>query len=126
MVNSPVALCAYLILAWMKFSFSIKHSLMQIIRLLQLNLFVKRGTIEIFRASSGSRLLHFFHQIAQKAVHVKATLSHLRCAETSGFKRLSAITRALLKHVFRVRFCNHTHPSICQTMHPSGRTKLTR
>jgi len=43
-----VALCVYLILAWMKFSFSIKHSLMQIIRLLQLNLFVKREMIEIF------------------------------------------------------------------------------
>jgi putative transposase len=42
------ALCVYLILAWMKFSFSIKHSLMQIIRLLQLNLFVKREMIEIF------------------------------------------------------------------------------
>jgi len=43
-----VALCVYLILAWMKFSFSIKHSLMQIIRLLQLNLFVKRTMIELF------------------------------------------------------------------------------
>jgi Transposase DDE domain len=43
-----VALCVYLILAWMKFTFSIKHSLMQIIRLLQLNLFVKRAMIELF------------------------------------------------------------------------------
>lgn len=43
-----VALCVYLMLAWMKFTFSIKHSLMQIIRLLQLNLFVKRGLIELF------------------------------------------------------------------------------
>jgi len=43
-----VALCVYLILAWMKFTFSISHSLMQIIRLLQLNLFVKRGMIELF------------------------------------------------------------------------------
>jgi putative transposase len=43
-----VALCVYLLLAWMKFTFSIKHSLMQIIRLLQLNLFVKRAMIELF------------------------------------------------------------------------------
>lgn len=43
-----VALCVYLILAWMKFTFSIRHSLMQIIRLLQLNLFVKRAMIELF------------------------------------------------------------------------------
>ena len=43
-----VALCAYLMLAWMKFTFSIKHSLMQIIRLLQLNLFVTREMVELF------------------------------------------------------------------------------
>ena len=43
-----VALCVYLILAWMKFTFSIKQSLMQMIRLLQLNLFVKRAMIELF------------------------------------------------------------------------------
>ena len=44
-----VALCVYLILAWMKFTFSIEQSLMQIIRLLQLNLFVRRGMIELFK-----------------------------------------------------------------------------
>ncbi len=44
-----VALCVYLILAWMKFTFSLKQSLMQILRLLQLNLFVSRKLIEIFK-----------------------------------------------------------------------------
>jgi putative transposase len=44
-----IALCVYLILAWMKFTFSMKQSLMQIIRLLQLNLFVRRDLIELFK-----------------------------------------------------------------------------
>jgi putative transposase len=44
-----VALCVHLILAWMKFTFSLKHSLMQILRLLQLNLFVRRNLMEIFK-----------------------------------------------------------------------------
>ena len=44
-----VALCVHLILAWMKFTFSIDHSLMRIIRLLQLNLFVRRGLLELLK-----------------------------------------------------------------------------
>ena len=44
-----VALCAYLILAWMKFMFSIKQSPMQILRLLQLNLFVSRGLLDLLK-----------------------------------------------------------------------------
>jgi putative transposase len=44
-----VALCLYLILAWMKFTFSFKQSLMQILRLLQLNLFVSRGLVELLK-----------------------------------------------------------------------------
>jgi len=44
-----IALCVYLLLAWMKFTFSINQSLMQIVRLLQLNLFVRRGLIELFK-----------------------------------------------------------------------------
>lgn len=44
-----VALCVYLILAWMKFTFSLKQSLMQITRLLQMNLFVTRAILELFK-----------------------------------------------------------------------------
>jgi len=44
-----VALCVCLILAWMKFIFSIKQSPMQILRLLQLNLFVSRGLLELLK-----------------------------------------------------------------------------
>jgi len=46
-----VALCVHLILTWMKFTFSLKQSPMQIIRLLQLNLFVNRGLIGLFKPS---------------------------------------------------------------------------
>jgi putative transposase len=44
-----VALCVHLMLKWMKFTFSLKQSPMQIIRLLQLNLFVNRGLIGLFK-----------------------------------------------------------------------------
>ena len=44
-----VALCIYLILAWMKFTFSFKQSLMQIARLLQMNLFVRRDLMALLK-----------------------------------------------------------------------------
>ncbi|WP_051938087.1 transposase [Ghiorsea bivora] len=44
-----VALCTYLMLVWMKFIFNLKQSPMQIIRLLQMNLFVSRNLMEIFK-----------------------------------------------------------------------------
>lgn len=44
-----VALCVYLILAWMKFTFSIGKSLMQIARLLNMNLFVSRDLIALLK-----------------------------------------------------------------------------
>jgi len=43
------ALCVFLILAWMKFTFSIKQSLMQIARLLQMNLFVRRELLSMLK-----------------------------------------------------------------------------
>lgn len=49
MTQIMIALCVYLILAWMKFTFSIQQSLMQIVRLLQLNIFVRRDMIELFK-----------------------------------------------------------------------------
>jgi putative transposase len=44
-----VALCVYLILKWMKFTFALKQSPMQIIRLLQMNLFVSRNLMALFK-----------------------------------------------------------------------------
>jgi len=44
-----VALCVHLMLKWMKFTFSLKQSPMQIIRLLQMNLFVSRNLMELFK-----------------------------------------------------------------------------
>ena len=44
-----VALCVHLILKWMKFTFSLTQTPMQIIRLLQMNLFVCRNLIELFK-----------------------------------------------------------------------------
>jgi hypothetical protein len=46
-IQIMAALCICLILAWMKFTFSIKHSLMHILRLLQLNLFSYWKTVGI-------------------------------------------------------------------------------
>lgn len=50
-----VALCTYLMLAWMKFIFNLKQSPMQIIRLLQINLFVSRNLMEIFKPPEQKR-----------------------------------------------------------------------
>jgi len=44
-----VALCVHLMLNWMKFTFSLKQSTMQIIRLLQMNLFVSRNLMALFK-----------------------------------------------------------------------------
>jgi len=49
MTQVLVALCIYLILAFLKFESGLKQSLQQIIRLLQVNLFVKRPLIELFK-----------------------------------------------------------------------------
>jgi hypothetical protein len=44
-----VALCIYLMLAYLKFCSRLKHSLQEITRLLQLNLFIRRPLLELFR-----------------------------------------------------------------------------
>jgi len=44
-----VALCMYLLLAFLKFQSSLRKSMQQILRLLQLNLFEKRGLIALLR-----------------------------------------------------------------------------
>ena len=44
-----VALCVYLILAYLKFQSRISHSLQQMSRLIHLNLFAKRSLIELFK-----------------------------------------------------------------------------
>lgn len=49
MTQVLVALCIYLILAFLKFQSGLKQSLQQIIRLLQVNLFMRRSLIELFK-----------------------------------------------------------------------------
>jgi len=46
-----IAMCAYLLLAWIKFSSRIDRSLQQMIRLLQLNLFDRRDLLSLLRGS---------------------------------------------------------------------------
>lgn len=43
-----IALCVYLVLAWLKFSSRIKQSMQQILRILQMNLFERRGLETLF------------------------------------------------------------------------------
>ena len=42
-----IAMCAYLLLAWLKFTHGITRSMQQILRLLQNNLFEKRDLIAL-------------------------------------------------------------------------------
>ena len=49
MTQSMVAMCAYLLLAYLKFSAKFKQSLQQMIRLLRVNLFIRRSLTELFR-----------------------------------------------------------------------------
>jgi IS4 transposase len=44
-----IAMCTYLLLAWIKFSNRINRSLQQMIRLLQLNLFERRDLLSLWR-----------------------------------------------------------------------------
>lgn len=44
-----IALCVYLVLAWLKFMSKIGQSMQQILRLLQLNLFERRDLVELFK-----------------------------------------------------------------------------
>ncbi len=43
-----IALCAYLVLAFLKFQSKLRHSMQQMLRLLQLNLFERRDFMELF------------------------------------------------------------------------------
>jgi putative transposase len=44
-----IAMCAYLLLAWIKFSSQIELSMQQMLRLLQLNLFDRRDLIQLLK-----------------------------------------------------------------------------
>ena len=46
-----IALCAYLILAYLKFSTRFRGSLQQITRLLHINLFIRRDLLELLRGT---------------------------------------------------------------------------
>jgi hypothetical protein len=49
MTQVMVALCLYLLLAYMKFQSKITHSLQQILRLLQMNLFIRRSLLQLLQ-----------------------------------------------------------------------------
>ena len=49
MTQIMVALCVYLMLAFIKFQSKINQSLQQMVRLIQTNLFAKRSLIELFK-----------------------------------------------------------------------------
>lgn len=44
-----IAMCAYLLLAWIRFISQIEHSMQQMLRLLQLNLFDRRDLIQLLK-----------------------------------------------------------------------------
>jgi putative transposase len=58
-----IALCAYLVLAFLKFQSKLRHSMQQILRLLQLNLFERRDFIELF-APPDSKLSLYDRQLS--------------------------------------------------------------
>ncbi len=59
-----IALCVYLLLAFIKFQSKLKKSMQQILRLLQLNLFEKRNLIALLRGDPLRANQHFINQIA--------------------------------------------------------------
>lgn len=56
-----IAMCAYLLLAWIKFSSQIDRSLQQMIRLLQLNLFERRELLPLLRGDPPEQLNNAIH-----------------------------------------------------------------
>lgn len=56
-----IAMCAYLLLAWIKFSSQIDRSLQQMIRLLQLNLFERREMLPLLRGDPPEQLNNAIH-----------------------------------------------------------------
>ena len=49
MTQIMMEMCAYLLLAYLKFSAKFKQSLQQMIRLIRVNLFIRRSITELFR-----------------------------------------------------------------------------
>ena len=49
MTQIMVAMCAYLLLAYLKFTSQFKQSLQQMIRLIRVNLFIRRSLVELFQ-----------------------------------------------------------------------------
>lgn len=56
-----IAMCAYLLLAWIKFSSQIDRSLQQMIRLLQLNLFERRELLSLLRGDPPEQRSNTIH-----------------------------------------------------------------
>jgi len=59
-----IALCAYLMLAWLKFKHKIGYSLQQMIRLLQINLFERRDLLKLLRGEPDKPINPFKNQLA--------------------------------------------------------------
>jgi len=59
-----IALCIYLLLAFIKFRCKLTKSMQQILRLLQLNLFEKRGLMALLRGDPPQGEQHDFNQLA--------------------------------------------------------------
>jgi len=49
MTQIMVAMCVYLLLAYVKFSTHLSQSLQQMIRLIRVNAFIRRSMLELFR-----------------------------------------------------------------------------
>jgi len=49
MTQVMVAMCAYLLLAYLKFAAKFKQSLQQMIRLVRVNVFVRRSMVALFK-----------------------------------------------------------------------------
>ena len=58
-----IALCAYLVLAWLKFKHRLGYSLQQMLRLLQLNLFERRDLLKLLRGEPEKPINTYLNQL---------------------------------------------------------------
>jgi putative transposase len=58
-----IALCAYLMLAWLKFNYRLGYSLQQMLRLLQLNLFERRDFLKLLRGEPDKPINPYLNQL---------------------------------------------------------------
>jgi len=63
-----IALCVYLLLAFIKFQLKLHKSLQQVLRLLQLNLFEKRDLMALLRGVPTNEKIHNYNQLALNSI----------------------------------------------------------